>query len=65
MTPTRHRPRPDWPSTEHRSLAQVKRTVELRTMPRKLSTLELEELRYLAAKEEAFNPPPEDRAGAA
>lgn len=62
----RHRPAADWPTPEHRSLAQIYRTTELRTMPRKLLKAELEELIRLESKAIRFNPAEEpERADSA
>lgn len=52
-----------WPTPEHRSLAQVARTTELRTLSRKLSGEELAELIKLSVKAEKFNPPHDEKAG--
>lgn len=51
-------PADPFPFMRHRTLAEVARTTELRTMPRKLCALELEELRRLDEKAARHNPPP-------
>lgn len=57
-------PSDPFPFMRHRTLAQVDRTVVLRTAPRKLLAIELEELRLLEAKAARHNPPPEPEVAA-
>lgn len=47
-----------FPWLSHRTIAQVARTDELRSMPYKLCRIELEELQRLDEKALVNNPPP-------